>query len=150
MKIKVIFLLFLSTIIFIALAACSPIKEDNSKTDSSSFITDELTWESVSRAYRVQGIIETINVQDDKLLSITVKVTKNFAMVNNPVDYDFVDESLGIFFENMNLEQDKQNQIQEGEEIIIAFSQFASQMEQLYMVRYQNGFILKKMEYTKV
>lgn len=107
------------------------------------------SYEVVSRAYRVKGNIENVVADDHHLKSLTVHVTQNMAMANNPVDVDLVGQTLDVqFVENpeldaKTLERFKIERFKKGTQIVIAVEQvalsdgkvvFASYPEWVYFV----------------
>lgn len=110
--------------ILLLTAACSSNENKNSQPSKApNLVTGK--WEPVSRAYRVQGTIENIDTQEGKIKSISLRVTKNMFMENNPIDYDFVGQTEKIYFEDAIGEKSVLEKLKQGVNIVIAFSQFA-------------------------
>jgi hypothetical protein len=56
-------------------------------------------WEQVSRTQRVLGTITNIQISDGNVQSIDLKVKENVSPVNNPVDYDYIGQTLHLFLD---------------------------------------------------
>ncbi|WP_018132297.1 hypothetical protein [Effusibacillus pohliae] len=116
----------ISFLLISAISACSP-KESNEPHPSSSPKAEQSNkkkWEPVSRAYRIQGKIANVVVQDGQLRSISLHVTKN--LVNsNPVDYDFVGQTIEVQFEDAPLDANRLNRLKKETEIAISIAQYA-------------------------
>ncbi len=84
---------------------------------------NEKEWEIVSRGYRIQGTLNEVQVQNNKLNRITIKAIKNMPIPNNPVDYDFVGQTLQIDFQNTNLESTTLEKFKIGTDLVLVIEQ---------------------------
>lgn len=110
--------------ILLLTAACSSNENKNSQPSKApNLVTGK--WEPVSRAYRVQGSIENMDAQEGKIKSISLEVTKNMFMENNPIDYDFVGDNIEIYFEDTMAGKNGLEKLKQGVNIVIAFAQYA-------------------------
>lgn len=125
-------LLMVSAILIyiVILSACS--KEEMSNSSDTSIPKREQLisqkWEPVSRGYRVQGNVVEVDISEDgQLISLSLNVTKNMKMENNPVDYDFVGKTIDLFIKGENLDTKATSKLKEGTNLAIAFAQHAIQ-----------------------
>ncbi|SED13637.1 hypothetical protein [Paenibacillus sp. GP183] len=83
-------------------------------------------WEQVSRLQRVLGTITDIQISDRNVQSIDLKVKQNINPVNNPVDYDYIGQTLHLILdEPMSAAGSLQDKLKKGSSFLVNFAQFA-------------------------
>jgi hypothetical protein len=83
-------------------------------------------WEQVSRTQRVLGTITDIQIVDGIVQFIDLQVTQNVQPVNNPVDYDFVGQTLHLTVdEKLAAAGSFQDKLKKGSSFLANFAQFA-------------------------
>jgi hypothetical protein len=83
-------------------------------------------WEQVSRLQRILGTITDIQISDGNVQSIDLKVKQNVNPVNNPVDYDYIGQTLHLILdEPMSAAGGFQDKVKKGSSFLVNFAQFA-------------------------
>jgi hypothetical protein len=83
-------------------------------------------WEQVSRLQRVLGTITEIQISDGNVQSIDLKVKQNVKQVNNPVDYDYIGETLHLIVdEPLSAAGSLQDKLRKDSSFLVNFGQFA-------------------------
>jgi hypothetical protein len=83
-------------------------------------------WEEVSRLQRVLGTIADIQISDGTIQSIDLKVKQNVQPVNNPVDYDYIGQTLHLIVdEPLSAAGSLQDKLKKGSSFLVNFAQFA-------------------------
>jgi hypothetical protein len=110
--------LFTAIFIIVIISACS----EQSKVKS----TDPKVWEEVGRVQRVLGIITEIQISDGVVQSIDLKVNKNVQPINNPVDYNYVDQTIHLIVdEALTAGGSFQDKLRLGSAFLVSFAQFS-------------------------
>jgi hypothetical protein len=88
--------------------------------------TDSKVWEEVSRIQRVLGIITEIQISDGIVESIDLKVNQNVQPINNPVDYNYVDQTIHLIVdEALTAAGSFQDKLRLGSAFLVSFAQFS-------------------------
>jgi hypothetical protein len=83
-------------------------------------------WGQVSRLQRVLGTITDIQISDSHVQSIDLKVKQNVHPVNNPVDYDYIGQTLHLIVdEPLSTAGSLQDMLKKGSSFLVNFAQFA-------------------------
>lgn len=83
-------------------------------------------WEQVSRLQRVLGTITDIQISNRNVQSINLKVKQNVHPVNNPVDYDYIGQTLHLIVdEPLSAAGSLQDKLKKGSSFLVNFAQFA-------------------------
>lgn len=83
-------------------------------------------WEQVGRLQRVLGTITEIQISDGNIQFIDLKVKQNVNPINNPVDYDYIGDTLHIMIdEPLNAAGSLQDKVKKGSSFLVNFAQFA-------------------------
>jgi hypothetical protein len=80
----------------------------------------------VSRLQRVLGTITDIQISDNNVQSIDLKVKQNVNQANNPVDYDYIGQTLHLIVdEPLSAAGSFQDKLKKDSSFLVNFAQFA-------------------------
>jgi hypothetical protein len=85
-----------------------------------------MDWEQVSRLQRVLGTVADIQIKDGNVQTIDLKVKQNVLPVNNPVDYDYMGQTIHLTVdEKLASAGSFQDKLKKGSSFLVSFAQFA-------------------------
>jgi hypothetical protein len=121
--------LFTAIFIFVMISACTEqqkMEVQSQPTSSQPVSTSPRDWEQMSRTQRVLGTIADIQISDGDVQSIDLKVIKNVPPTNNPVDYDYINQTLHLIVdERLTAAGSFQDKMKKGSSFLVSFAQFA-------------------------